>query len=122
MAFIYSDLNGFNPTDAPLLTDIQVIYQSLFNILNTRPGERLFEPEFGLGLESSLFELNDAILTLSVMQNLVSSVQNFEQRVVVDTQNTTITRVTGKNELDLSLIFQINGIPSQSFQLVGTLS
>src|SRR5579863_8180739 len=99
MAFIYSDLNGLTPQVTPLLVEVQTIYQSLFNILNTKPGERLFEPGFGLSLESYLFELNDKILELTVLQNLITSIGTYEQRVVIDTTNTVITRVPTKNEL-----------------------
>ena len=52
---IYTDINQYTPTAQVLLTNIESIYQSLNNILTTKPGERVFNPEFGGELDDLLF-------------------------------------------------------------------
>lgn len=120
--FIYSDLNQSNPTLSPLLFDIQCIYQSLFNILNTKIGERLFNPTFGISLEDQLFELEDSITETAILQGIITAVNDFENRVIIDTQETTITLIPGKNQVELVLVFSIVGVQGQLFTLSGTLS
>lgn len=122
MAFIYSDLNSFNPTLKPLLVDVESIYQSLYNILNTKKGERLFEPEFGISLEDYLFDLADDVTALAILQEVVTAVTKYEGRVEVDLSNTTLTPVYEKNRYELQLVFRIVGVEGQSFQLRGSLS
>ena len=122
MAFIFSDLNAITPTVTPLLVDVQAIYQSLYNILNTRKGERLFQPNFGLSLEDRLFELDDDVTAVAILQELATAIPQSEPRVTLNIAQTSVTRVVGKNEVDLVLVFAINGIPNRTFQLVGTLS
>ena len=46
MAF-YSDLNYLKPSKGPLLEDIDCIYQAIYSIFGTKPGQRLFRPEWG---------------------------------------------------------------------------
>jgi len=122
LAFIYSDLNGFSPTTKPLLVDIESIYQSIFNILNTKTGERLFEPEFGIDLEGKLFELADDITTLAILQGIISAVSNYEGRVQIDNSNSSVTIDRDKNSYFLELVFSVVGVEGQNFSLRGNLS
>jgi len=122
MAFVYTDLNSFTPTVTALLVDVQSVYQSLYNILNTKKGERLFEPDFGIALEDDLFELDDDITQLAIMQEVITAVSKFEQRVLIDTANSTITVNRTKNTYDLVLLFSILGVNGQTFSLRGSFS
>lgn len=122
MAFVYTDLNSFTPTVTALLVDVQSVYQSLYNILNTKKGERLFEPDFGIALEDELFELDDDITQLAIMQEVITAISRFEQRVLIDTANSTITVNRTKNTYDLVLLFSILGVNGQTFSLRGSFS
>lgn len=122
MAFIYSDLNGFSTTTKPLLVDIESIYQSIYNILNTRTGERLFEPDFGIDLEGELFEPGDDITTLAILQEIISAVSKYEGRVKIDNANSTVTVNRETNEYELELIFSVVGVEDQNFTLRGNLT
>lgn len=122
MSFVYSDLNAISPTSKPILTDIESVYQSLYNILNTRKGERLFEPEFGISLEDYLFELDDDLTESALMQDLGIAIMNYEARVTIDYRNSSITKVQNDHKFILELIFNIAGLEGQSFSLRGTLA
>lgn len=107
---IYSDLNSFNPTDISLLVDVESIYQSLFNIFNTRKGERLFEPEFGLDFEEELFELMDDVGAFALLDKVNREVSRWEKRVILDFGSSTITPYPDEKKYDILLYFTIVGL------------
>ena len=119
---IYSDINSFNPTIRPLLLDVNSIYQSLFDIFNTIPGERHFTPEFGFQLEDELFELIDDASTLAVFQSILETVSRWEKRITVDTARTKITAVPDENKYEIELYFAIVGIANQTFQFQASVT
>jgi phage baseplate assembly protein W len=119
---VYSDLNSINPTDFPLLTEEEAVYQSLFNIFNTTPGEALFVPEFGLDLEEELFELLDDISALQIFRKISASIERWETRVIIDSVNTIITPIPDENIFDLFLVFSIQGTDGQRFEFKGSFT
>lgn len=119
---IYSDLNSLNPAVKPLLTDVQAIYQSLYNLFNTRPGERIFLPEFGFALEDELFEVIDDITTVAVFRIVNEAISRWEGRVIIDTSRTVVTPVPDENKYELELYFSILGIEGQTFTFVGSFT
>lgn len=120
--FIYSDINSRTPTLNPLVFDIQSVYQSLYNLFNTRVGERLFLPEFGFPLDDYLFEVIDDATAFSIYSVVVSTITRWETRIVLDTFNTKVTADPDNNKYDLFLVFQMVGISDQSFSLVGSFT
>lgn len=116
MNIIYSDLNGFTPTQKPLLVNIESVYQSLFNIINTRPGERLFLPEFGIDLEDSVFEIIDDISAVDIFRIIVDAISRWEPRVTIDTSRTEVIPDEVNNAYEINLFFEITGIEDQIFE------
>lgn len=112
---IYSDINSVTPSSKALLLDIQSVYQSLNNLFNTRPTERLFLPLFGFELESELFEIIDDITAVSIYNRVVEAIERWETRVVIDNSRTTITPIPDENKYDLDLYFAIQGVEGQAF-------
>ena len=41
--------------DLPLITNEESVIESIKNILMTKPGERIMEPEFGVNIDQFLF-------------------------------------------------------------------
>lgn len=122
MAFIYKDVNPLNPTTKPTLQDVEAIHLSIFNILNTRTGEDLFRPEFGIDLEDTLFELLDDLTALDVFRRLVTAIETFEPRVVIDTTSTTVTANEVESKFDVTLVFSLVGEDEQTFEIKGALA
>lgn len=120
MAF-YTDLNMFTPTDRSLIYDVQSIYQSLTVLLNTRPNDFPFRPEFGVPLDDSLFEIADVSSALEIYRIIVDAVTRYEPRVELDTSRTTITPDPDNNRFDLELYFQIPDLSEESFSFSGAI-
>ncbi len=117
---VYQDLNSFFPTIRPWLYDVEVIYQSLFNIFNTRPGEMLFMPEFGMGIEDDIFDLIDDATAFALFSRVVSTVQRWEKRVSLDLATSSITAYPDENKYDMVLYFNVNGLNEQQFEYRGS--
>ncbi len=60
------------------------IRESIRIILLTRPGERLFEPGFGAGLDRYLFEPNTASTRQVIKDRILKSLAQWETRIAVD--------------------------------------
>lgn len=119
---IYTDLNSIDPTRKALLEDVESVYQGLINLFNTRPGERVFNPEFGFPLEDDLFELIDDLTALQIYQDVITVVQRWESRAIIDGSRTTITPDPDNNRYDLELIFELQGVTGRVFSFVGSFT
>ncbi len=53
-------------------------------LLVTRPGERLFIPDMGAGLDRSLFEPNTVTTRQSLKDRITRTLQKWEPRIVVE--------------------------------------
>lgn len=73
------------PTNA-----ITAIRQSLFNILNTSPGQRSLNPEFGCNVRQYLFEPFDDRTASRLGQTIKNSFLRFEPRITVTKVNVII--------------------------------
>lgn len=60
-----------------------LIRSSIYNILTTRKGERVFVPEFGTNLHKLLFEPGDAVTKKLIKQTVTEDVTRWERRVSV---------------------------------------
>jgi len=120
---LYSDINSINPTSKPLLEDFQSIYQALITLFNTRPGEILFNPEYGVDIEDSLFEIIDNVSASNLYNQLIIVIEIFEPRVIIDNSNSRIIAYPDKNRFELNLQYTIQGLNStQNFELVGSFN
>lgn len=122
MTVLYKDLNQFTPRDREFSENARAIYQSVYNILTTRQGERLFRPEFGINLEDELFELNDPITQERIRTVIASGIEQFEPRVTLDYGQTQIIVDEDSNKIEVSIVFSINGLDEQSFQIIETIT
>jgi len=119
---VFSDLNSFNPKIRPRIEDVSSIFQSLFNILNTKPGERLFRPDFGIDIEEELFGLIDDISAVAVLSRITNTIEVFEDRIEIDFENTQVTPNPEENRYDVDLVFTIPSIEGETkFQFSGQL-
>ena len=84
-----------------------IIYSSLYNILNTRKGERVNLPEFGTRLHTLLFEPLDGV-TRKLAENLITEdIQRWERRIkLLDVK---VGQNEDLNELHISVRYIITG-------------
>jgi phage baseplate assembly protein W len=117
---IYQAMNGSFPTTRPLLYEVEAIYESLFNIFNTRPGERPFQPEFGLEIEEELFELVDNVSAFAILDKIIKAVTRWESRVTLNLAGTMVTAYPDDNKFDVVIYFRVNGLSGDSFEYRGS--
>ena len=90
---LYSDISAslaVNPVtgDIAQLDNKQSIRASILNILSTRKGQRLFQPQLGTNIHKMLFEPNTPFTAGQINQELKSSIEDQEPRVTVERINT----------------------------------
>ncbi len=59
------------------------IRESIIQILETRPGERIMRPEFGSRVKDLAFEQNDAVLKGLLRHHITDALKRWEKRIVV---------------------------------------
>jgi phage baseplate assembly protein W len=67
--------------DLPVLKNERAIMRSVRNIVETIPGEKFFNPDFGSDVRSQLFELVDFGTAENVRIQIVESISAYEPRV-----------------------------------------
>ena len=70
-------------SDIKASVDEQAIYNSINNLFNTSPGEKILEPEFGLDLRSFLFEPLTDYMAGVVGEKILKGITRWEPRVKV---------------------------------------
>lgn len=86
--YLYSDfMTDLNPH--PITEDLvrarneSAVKLSLQNLLRTNYGERLFAPDIGSNIYSSLFEPNDSVIEADLRSHILETIKNNEPRAVV---------------------------------------
>lgn len=118
---IYSDVNGVTPLKSPLSVNVEAVFKSIYNILNTRKGERLFLPTFGCDIEDILFEPMDSGTALLLYQRIIEAIERWETRVTIDYGRSTVTPDYDNNAYDVRMVFTINLLEDQSFIYEGSI-
>lgn len=85
---------------AALLSSIRMIF-------GTRPGERLFLPDFGLNMDALIFETADTQTTTAAESAIRSAIEKFEPRVSLIRVDTQLTPNT--NAIIFTVTMQVRG-------------
>lgn len=118
---IYSDIEQTNTKLQSTNEDIKSVYQSITNILNTPVTERFFNPEFGNELEDILFELMDNITIAKIYRLIIDAIDRWEPRVSLDYGKSTVVGNEDNHRYEVSLVFNIIGLGTESFNFSGIL-
>lgn len=105
----YRDLDlrmSVHPLNNQLVTlkEVTAVKRALFNLLMTTPGERPFNPRFGVPFYKVLFELLD-VNTLTIHNMINLAVEQYEPRVKVTKIN--VVADPDNNSLSIDLAFTI---------------
>jgi len=93
------------------------IYRSLNHMLMLRPGEKLYNENFGIGLQTQLFELNDFIALDVLKTEIINHIKNFETRITI--QDVTLNE--NGHDLDITIQFYLNSNPQELITFERTL-
>ncbi len=125
MKYIYSDINLAllkNPASFDIVKrfDVEAVKSAVRNILLTRKGEKLFNPEFGANLDDLLFELITPAVKLFAKRRIVEEIMRWEPRIVitnVDIQTSDDTIGT----LSITVEFYVQAIPKSTTSVTVSL-
>ena len=117
----YSDLNYLKPQKGEILEDVDAIYQSIYSILGTKPGSRLFRPTWGGNLSKYLFEPCDELTADSMFYDIMQTLRD-EPRIEIDESQTSIIPVPEDSEFQITLVFNIRGFSGTAKTLNLTFS
>lgn len=104
--------------DLPVIINQNAIIRSIRNLVETIPGEKFFNPNFGSNVRSSLFEFVD-YGTASVVEDQIRNViRNYEPRV--ERVNVQVYPEPDTNNFEVTVIFDIIGqqFPTQQFSFL----
>ena len=84
---LHLDVVGYpinTPRDILVDTDLDAIKNSISNLFNTIPGQKLLSPNYGLSLKQYLFEPVTTSTANMIGETILNGITRFEPRVVVD--------------------------------------
>ena len=109
---------GSNPLTRDLIAikNASAISRSVRNIIMTLPGEKPFEPNFGSKVSKILFENIDMISAGVIVDEIRTSIENFEPRV--ELLSVEANPDFDNNTYDVNIVYEIIGadIPPQQLQ------
>ena len=106
--------------DLRLDTDYSAISNSLLNIFNTSPGEKILSPNFGADLRRYLFEPVSETTAQVIGDVILKAIKLYEPRVIVD--NINIIAFPDTNEYQIDVYLKIPTLNNKDFTFTGTLS
>jgi phage baseplate assembly protein W len=120
MAF-FVDINNTNPQVAPTVVDTVAIGQWVNDFLQTKKGERLFDLDYGLNLDNSLFDLIDTQSALILFSQVTTQLETAIPIVTVNTQASTIIPDTDTNTYAITVAYTVVGVQGNQFSSKVTL-
>lgn len=109
---IYSDFpSNFLPHplsgDLPIIENHNAVLQSMRNIIQTIPGERLYRRKLGSDLRLTLFENYNGIVADDIIEIVQRTIERYEsERVNIITFNIDATDIDN-NALNITLTFRV---------------
>jgi phage baseplate assembly protein W len=101
--------------------DYAAVRNSIFNLFNTIPGQRILNPTFGLNLQRYLFTPINEATGYALGNEILNGINAYEPRVRINSINVESDEVN--QQYIVTLIITVISIDtSSSFKLVGTLS
>ena len=105
LSFSRNPLTG----DINILKDENAIKNAVKNIVLTKPGEKLFEPNFGSRVTDLLFEPFDVIIQDQMETEIRGSLSLHEPRIEV--QNVNVNWLDSSYEIEVTIEYRIIGEP-----------
>jgi phage baseplate assembly protein W len=107
-------------TDIMSKFDEGAITNSLINIFNTMPGEKILSPGFGLYLKRYLFDPVSVDIAENIGDDIVSGIERYEPRVRLD--DVSVLANIDTNEYVINLTITIPPLNISQKQLPGLLN
>ena len=104
--------------DLPILKNERAIAKSVRNIVQTAPGEKFFNLDFGSSVRDQLFELVDFGNANIIEEEILQSLTNYEPRISDVT--VLVEPRPDRNEFEVTVTYNIVGqdFPTQSYTFI----
>lgn len=106
--------------DLMLDYDLNAIKNSIRNIFNTVPGEKILNPTFGLNLKQFLFDPLSDLRAMDIAGLIRSKLTFFEPRISLI--NVNVYPMYDTSEYNIEIIFSIPGLNAPPFSMAGALN
>lgn len=107
-------------TDLKIDTDYRAITNSLLNIFNTAPGEKILNPGFGADLRYYLFEPISEKTAQIIGEVILKAIELYEPRVSVD--EIFVKAFPEQNEYQIDVYLEIPTLNNSKYTFEGTLT
>lgn len=105
--------------DVQASNDEAAIKNSLSNLFNTMPGQKLLNPEYGLNLAQFLFAPVSEPVARSIGEKILDGLRQFEPRVSII--NINVDPQDNQNQYSIDLALKIPSLSNTSFSISGIL-
>ena len=96
--------------------DLQDINQSIFNLLTTPKGTRMFLAFYGTNIQSILFEIDDLVTKDLLYKDITDSIQFWEgSRIRLNTGASTVRLDPTNHEFIVNLVYNVVGLEGTSY-------
>ena len=95
--------------DVSSIKNQESIKQTIKNLISTVPGEKFYNPRFGSRVRELLFEPLDPFTINELEEDIINTIQNYDNRVVVQTVN--VTPDYDQYYLEVDIEYNIVGQP-----------
>ena len=109
-----------NKQDIKINYDEEAIYNSIRNIFNTKKGQKILTPVFGLDLEQYLFENISKENGQIIGQTIYEELALYEPRIVVN--DVTVTARPDNNEYKITISITIPSLNNKKGTATGLLT
>jgi phage baseplate assembly protein W len=93
------------------------IFRSLNHILYTRKGERLYNHDFGVGIQDYVFEMNNFAIRDALKSSIQNQINRFETRVIFED----LVVDEHLHTIDISIYFRLKSEPQSLLVFEKTL-
>lgn len=100
--------------------DEQAIKNSLINLFNTTPGEKLLNPTFGLNLKRYLFEPVTDLTARIIGETIYEGITTFEPRVKIG--NISVKKNIEQQQFEITISISIPKLSNRSVSFKGVLT
>ena len=116
--FVYSELNQLygTPNGSTFLYDLADIEQSIYNLLTTPKGSRIFLAFYGTNIESILFELDDYATQDLLYQDIIAAINFWEgNRVQLNASASSVTFDIDNHIFIVNLVYNVKGLSATEY-------
>ena len=107
--------------DMKVAYDLNAIRNSIINLFNTSPGDRILLPDYGINLKSYVFENMSDSTSRLLGRAIKTAIEQWEPRVTIVSIN--VTSYESRQMYEITLVMQVPFLPKgQTLNLTGTLN